>query len=155
MLRHDTPSNPIRIHEKYPQAHLNTVWKNLHQAPISDELKATWYQVIHDVIPNNSRLHRIHLTDSPNCAHCGKEDTTDHRLVEFREAPVIWNMTRTMVGSIMRTDGRHIPTRWTVRPDFHLWKNQKRQAVVWLIAHHVQYVVTAHCCMSMIEYLDF
>jgi hypothetical protein len=71
MHRRNTPVRHIRIHEKSPKTPWRTVWKNVQQAPISSNVKAKLYLVIHDVIPNNDRLHSIHLTASPNCSSCG------------------------------------------------------------------------------------
>jgi hypothetical protein len=155
LIRQETVPNQIRIHKKYPHVCWDRVWRNLHGAPINETLKATWYYIIHDIIPTNGRLHQIHLADSPNCARCGNEDTIRHRLTECQEAPVVWNTTRTLISKILRTDSRHIPASWTTTPDFTHWPNQKHGAVLWLLAHHVQYIVSAHTRLSMKEYMDF
>jgi hypothetical protein len=155
MHRRDTPTHHVRIHEKHPHAKWRRVWTNVHHAHTSAHIKAAWYLVIHDVITNNSRLHTIRLTDSPNCTHCGREDTTHHKLTECTETRVIWNVTRTAIASIMRTSGRNVPSHWATRPDFKLWPNQKHQAVVWILAHHMQYVLRTRSHMSMVDYLDF
>jgi hypothetical protein len=120
LLRSDTPLRQIRIQEKYPHAQWKTVWTNVHQAPVSANVKVTWCLVIHDVLPNNDRLHHIHLTTSPNCTSCGTHDTTLHRHIGCQEAQVIWNTTCTMLANITRTSHRNIPEHWIIRPDFQL-----------------------------------
>jgi len=36
--------------------------------------------VIHDLIPTNDRLAKIHLSATNNCQHCGQTDTLIRRL---------------------------------------------------------------------------
>jgi hypothetical protein len=155
MHQRDTQAHHIRIHGKYPHTIWNTVWTNVQQAPVSLNVIATWYLVIHDVISNNSRLHRINLAESPNCTPCGTEDTTHHRLIGCQEAQVIWNATCTMLANITRTGRWNIPQHWIIRPDFQLWPIQKHQAVTWIQSHHILYILHARDRISMIEYLDF
>lgn len=45
----------LRVIQKHPSIPWGRVWCNLHHAPISDCLKSTWYNVIHEIIPTNER----------------------------------------------------------------------------------------------------
>jgi len=47
------------------------VWKNLHTAWVSEEIACMWHTVLHDVVPNNERLHVIRLVESDRCRYCG------------------------------------------------------------------------------------
>jgi hypothetical protein len=43
----------MRIMTLYPDARWDIVWTNLHEAWISNKMKTTWFQVIHDIVPTN------------------------------------------------------------------------------------------------------
>jgi hypothetical protein len=89
------------------------------------------------------------------CSACGHTDSVLHRITECGEGSVIWNWTRHKIGLILRTDQKHIPHAWTIRPDFHHWPKQKHTAILWLIATLVQYCLQKHRRLSLIDYMDF
>jgi hypothetical protein len=78
-----------------------------------------------------------------------------HRITECGEGSIIWNWTRHKIGLILRTDQKHIPRAWTIRPDFHHWPEQKHTAILWLIATLVQYRLQKHRRLSLTDYMDF
>jgi hypothetical protein len=43
----------MRIHKLWKDTDWIQVWKNLGEAPIPDQMRCIWYQVIHDIIPTN------------------------------------------------------------------------------------------------------
>jgi hypothetical protein len=131
------------------------VWKNLHDSPISDALKSTWYYVIHFIIPTRTHLAEIKLVDTPQCPTCGDIDTMEHRIRECGEAPVIWNTTRPMLAYILRTDRRNVPTTWPLCPDFRLWPQQKIAAVLWILAQLVHYHTQLRSHLSLNDYINF
>jgi hypothetical protein len=67
----------------------------------SDNIKATWFLVIHDLLPTNERLHRINLTETSRCKAYGAEDTRLHRLIECQRGKAVWDETRRRL--ILRT----------------------------------------------------
>ena len=95
------------------------VWHNVHTAPITEEMKSVWFTVIHDIIPTNERLAKIHLTDTTLCKYCGKPDTLQHRINECSEGTDIWRWTRTRLAIILRTNPIYISPEWAIRPHFH------------------------------------
>jgi hypothetical protein len=54
-------SRDMRITQLQPTTDWARVWSNLHATWSSDVIKATWYTVIHDILPTNERLHTIRL----------------------------------------------------------------------------------------------
>jgi hypothetical protein len=131
------------------------VWPNLHEAWISNTMKTTWYQVIHDIVPTNERLARIRLCDAAHCHSCGGTGTILPRLTECNAAANIWEWTRVRMSVILRTSPRNINPMWTIRPDFHIWPPQRKGAILWPSAHMVYYCVN-HCQQQMAtDYADF
>jgi len=54
------------------------------------DIKAAWFQVIHDIVPTYERLARIHLRDTAQCPLFGRTDTLLHRLTECNGMADIW-----------------------------------------------------------------
>jgi len=75
----------VRIMTQHPTTPWSKMWGNLHAIWSSEELKAAWFMVIHDLIPTNDRLAKIQRNTSNNCQHCGRVDTLIHRLTECSE----------------------------------------------------------------------
>ena len=145
----------MRIPGRHPAIPWAQVWTNLHKAWITDQLKSTWYKVIHEIVPTNDRLAAIRLADTDLCTDCGKTDSTSHRLMECGEGPVIWNWTRAWIVALLRTNPHVIPADWTLRPAFHFWPPSKQAAIVWLLAHMVAYQIQNQRHLSLLYHTDF
>ena len=85
--------------------------------------------LIHDIIHTNVSLHRIRLTDTEICTHCGRKDTKLHRLTECGMWEV-WEWTRTRIERIQRKDPRRIPKEWFLRSCFKLWPRKRYQTTL-------------------------
>ena len=46
----------MRIMRLWPTTDWATIWKTVHEAPVSETVKVTWYRVIHDIIPTRTKL---------------------------------------------------------------------------------------------------
>ena len=57
----------------------------------------TWRKAIHDIIPTNTRPHRIRIPKTDTCTECGRRDTLEHRLIECGEGTRTWNWTRSRI----------------------------------------------------------
>jgi hypothetical protein len=125
----------------YPTTDWDRVWLNLHATWAVDALKANWFRVIHDILPTNEQLQNIWLKDSALCSTCGEQDTIMHRIRECGEGREIWEWTRKRIAWILRMDPAWSPHEWTLRPQFHIWSPWRHRAVLWIIAHMVQYRV--------------
>jgi hypothetical protein len=77
-----TTARPIRVETLDPHVNWKIIWRNLHDAWITDALCSEWYAVIHDLLPTNDRLSRIALMDTDQCHTCGQKDTLVHRIIE-------------------------------------------------------------------------
>ena len=122
----------IRIMTPWPK-----VWRNLHAVWSSEEIKAVWFMVIHDLISTNDRLPKIQRSATNQCQHCGRPDTLIRRLTECSEGTAIWSWTRPRLAIILRTDPQFILPELTVRPSFHFWPPQSHRAIFWILAHMV------------------
>jgi alkylhydroperoxidase family enzyme len=144
----------MRIVKQWPQNDRDRVWRNLHTAWITDTLKSTWYNIIHDLIPTKERLAAIRLAASNQCDRCAKADTLIHRLTDCTPSADIWKWARSRLAAILRTDQQCIPNEWTTRHHFHLCPPQRHNATVWTIAHLVRYITNEHR-LSLTDYIDF
>jgi len=108
----------MRIIKLWPQTDWELVWKNLLATPVSSSVLMTWYKAIHDIIPTNTRLHRILMSNTDNCTECGHRDTLEHRLIECGEGIRTWNWTRSRIARIMRSSAADIPSERLIRPRF-------------------------------------
>jgi hypothetical protein len=76
----------MRILKLWPQADWGLIRDNLWVTSVSRYDIATRYTVIHDIIPTNARLSRIHMTSTDACTECGSSDTLLYRLTECGDA---------------------------------------------------------------------
>ena len=129
----------IRVTKLKPVFNWPQVWRNLQAVWITEDVKSIWYTAIHDIIPTNEHLSKIHLTDSNRCTHCGQSDTLLHRITECNEGKDIWEWTRARLSMILRTNTINIPAEWTLRPHFHIWPPQRHGAILWILAHLVHF----------------
>ena len=111
-------SREMRITQLLPGTQWMQVWKNLHTAWLSEEIKSMWHVVVHEIVPNSERLHAIRLVESDRCRHCERRDTLVHWLSECNEGTAIWLWTRERIAQMLRTDPRRIPDEWCLRPPF-------------------------------------
>jgi hypothetical protein len=145
----------MRIIRKHPETNWRQLWNNLHSAWIADTQKSIWYMVIHDIIPTKERLAAINLAETDKCADCGVSDNIQYRLILCGERRIIWNWTRARIAAFTRTEPKHIPETWPLRPDFHIWPPQRHKAILWILAHLVDYILQTHQRISLLDYIDF
>jgi len=88
-MAEDVPRE-MRIIKIHPTPDWARVWENLHDTWASDNKKAIWYKVIHDIQPTNERLHTKKLSDTAQCRECGDKDTIMHRLTDCGTGNAIW-----------------------------------------------------------------
>jgi len=111
--------------------------------------------VIHDFTPTNDRLAAINLTETNRCGTCEAIDTTQHGLTQCGESKLIWNWTRARIAAITRTNPFYVPETWTLRPDFLIWPSQRHKAIMWMLAHLVDYHMQGQRRISLLGYIDF
>jgi hypothetical protein len=56
---------------------------------------------------------------------------------------------------MLRTDPRHIPSDWTIRPGFHIWPPRRQAALLWTLVHMIYYVIQHRERLSLTDYADF
>jgi len=115
----------MRVHKLWPDTDWIQVWKNLSEASVSENMRRVWYQVIHDLIPPNVRLHRINVTPSYKCQRCAATDTLEHLLTVCGEGRVIRQYTKTILARMLRTIPARIPSEWLLRPHFKIWPSKR------------------------------
>jgi hypothetical protein len=129
----------MRVEKLWPGTNWNRVWKNLWAAPVPDDIKNSWYHVIHDILPTNERLHNIRIAQTDLCSICNHKDTLQYRMIECGEGRDQWKWTRGRLAIILRTDTCWLPDDWLYRPQFQIWPPQRHRAVLWILAHFVAF----------------
>ena len=145
----------MRIHQLWKDTDWLQVWKNLGEAPVPDQMRWIWYQVIHDIIPTNVRLQRIKMTPTNICQRCAETDTLEHRLNVCDEGRPIWNHTKTAIARMLRTTPDRIPTEWLLRPHVKLWPAKRNRAVLWNVASVVSFRLRNRTTLTLQDYMDF
>jgi len=110
----------VRIEILWPDTDWAVGWKNLWETPAPVSTKASWYQIIHDIVPTQERLHKIRIVPTDLCHSCA-EDTLQHRITECGDGRRQWEWTRQRVALMLRTEPRRVPEEWLFRPKFKLW----------------------------------
>jgi len=149
----DTPD--LRIKRLWPTTDWSLVWTNVQNAPINEQMRCTWYHVIHDIIPTNERLHRIKIVPSEMCQGCTKIDTLLHRLTDCGEGIRIWQYMKTRLALILRTTPSRIRDDWLLRPQLKLWPEKKRNAVMWMLANVVEFSCQHRNTLSLQDFMEY
>lgn len=144
---------PMRITIRFASPDWARVWANMSKPFLKEEISTTWYRVIYDIIPTQSRLHKIHLQASDACTKCAQTDTLLHQLTTCGTAAEIWTSTRSRLAMMMRTDPWFIPETWLVFPYLVLWPKEKHNAVLWTIGHMVHHIINAKNELMFTDYM--
>ena len=145
----------MRIVRKFPDANWKRLWINLHTAWISGAQKSTWYTVMHDLTPTKDRLPAINLSEMNQCSTCGEDDTIQHHLTQCGASKLIWNWTSERIAAITSTNPLDVPEEWALHPDFHIRPPQRHKAIMWILAHLVDYHIQGQRRISLLDYIDF
>lgn len=129
------------IESKYQNHDWPAIWKNIHDRNLPSKVRATWYKAVNRKVTTNSKLHAIHLTNSPMCAVCNLNDTEEHRFV-CNNVQDIWNLVRHKLAIINRTSPNTFTVADFLTPDAVPFPTTKRNAVNWLKGHTVYYLLT-------------
>jgi len=124
----------MRIERQCPEADWETIWKTLAATSTSEEDKANWYRVIHDIIATNDRIHRIRIVPTDLCSECTQNDALMHRLTEYGENKSNWELIPNQIARMRRVAPKNIPKEWLLRPQMSLWPPQRQRAVLWILA---------------------
>jgi hypothetical protein len=134
MLRREAGDQELRIIRQRPGEKWEAVWEKLYNAPVPERQKSEWYKAIHDIIPTEERLHKIHLTHTNTCRNCTVTDTITHRIQECKHVKETWRWTKRKVAEILNTTPDHIPDDLPTCPQYRNRSSKRRGAVSWMIA---------------------
>jgi len=155
LLRETPEFGVMRITRLWANTDWATVWSNIHGTPVREDIKMDWYKAIHDIVPTQDRLHRIHMAATNLCRQCHVIDNLSHRLLECDEGQVMWDWTKGRNAIILRTTVRHTPDDWLLRPTFKIWPPKRRRAVLWILANFVAYRLQQRQMLTCQDYYDF
>jgi len=65
----------MRVERLWPDTDWDVVWKNLWTTIGPESVKASWYRIIHNIVPTPERLHKIRITPTEQCRLCAEKDT--------------------------------------------------------------------------------
>jgi hypothetical protein len=138
-----------------PNTYWYTLWKNVHNTPIPATMKASWYKVIHDIIPINVRLHKIRMSLSDKCRQCGAVDMLLHRITECGDGVKIWHWSSQKIATILRTTAQNIPSDWLLHPQCAIWPPIRRCAVMWILANVVHFQTRPSYESTTLTFISF
>jgi hypothetical protein len=148
------PENIMRIQQKWPNQNWTAIRKNLHEAPVPENMRGEWFKLIHGLTPTNARLHAINISPTDKCTIWKQTDTIQHRITECVEGQETWNWVCKKLAMIIRIDPKYIPADWVVRPYFYLWPPQKHRAVLWILVHMAVYRTQRSQPLTAIDIMD-
>jgi len=101
------------------------------------------------------RTTTLNSTDSALCRTCGDRYISFNQITGCGAWPAIWEWTRERIARILRTDTCQIHQEWILKPQFHIWPQQRNRAVLWTLAHIVSFRMREFRVPSVQEYSDF
>jgi hypothetical protein len=155
LTRNPLAPTDIRVTKMWPSYDWKAIWEILHSAPISKSEKGDWFHNVHDLCQTNERLHKIHLSTTDKCRHCGRTDSLQHRMTECREGRRSWEWTKNKMASFLHMDPRRIPDDWMTRSQFKFWPPKRHRAILWFVAHVALYRGKNGHDLKHVDYMDF
>ena len=65
--------------------------RNIHKTFNQPNTSSLSWQIVHNILPTNQRLHRFSINPSPTCVHCPCEESLEHLFVLCHTAKFVWN----------------------------------------------------------------
>lgn len=130
---------PNPIEQKYPQTVWRRVWQAVHADFLESSTQSAWYLTVNGKQVCRSRLHRIHLADSPLCVTCAVPDTDDHRFF-CGPADGVWQLVRRILAFLTRQTPERITTHSLLFPDDVYYPRTKTNSVNWVRGHAIRYL---------------
>ena len=130
------------------------MWRNLHDASVSETCKAEWFKVIHDILPTHDRLHKIRLSPTNRCRNCPETDTIAHRILACGNGREIWHWTEKRLAQILNTSPDHIPDQWPTCPQFTLRPQQRNRAASWMMSTLITFRTQSHLDSTLQDYIE-
>jgi len=117
----------------FPELSVQNLWPNMDWECICKKPewcpRARKYEVIHDIIPTDLRLHRIKMIHSDTCRRWTATDTLERRLIACVEGRTIWQYTKNPSCKDDANDAcPH--TRWLDAPSSNIWPPKRRRAIL-------------------------
>ena len=74
-LLRETPDLPVmQITLLGDNTDWSTVWSNIRETPVDEDIKKDWYRAIHDIDPTQDRLSIINMAATNLCRQCNATD---------------------------------------------------------------------------------
>jgi hypothetical protein len=131
------------------------MWRNIHQVPITENQRARWHKITHDIIATNLRLNTINMSSTNKCRNCEEIDTTIHIIGTCNEGARCWDLTLNKIARILRTIPRNIPTEWTIYPECDICPKTRHRAVLRLLAQQVSFRLTQTEGDTICDYVTY
>ena len=131
-LREQSLKAEIRVEQKLPNTDWPQVWANIQARHMPLQARDTWFQLVHDIIPTNERLHRIHLSQTDRCTRCNRWDTALHRATACGNAADVWAWLRATLANLTGQPVTTFQQDFVVRPDQKLNSKNTHCTVMWL-----------------------
>lgn len=137
LLQQRHPSNIVE--QRHPSVRWSVVWRSVHHLSLDTETRAMWYVLVNGKHVTRSRLHTIHMSDTPLCPHCNVMDTDEHRLV-CGPAAEVWCLVQRIIAYFLRKRPSAIEARTLLFPDETYYPRAKTNAVTWIRGLSVFYL---------------
>ena len=145
----------MRVERLWPDTDWDVVWKKLWTTPAPESIKASWYRIIHDIVPTRERLNKIRITLTDQCRSCAEKYTLRHHILECGAGRYQWGWPRQGVALTLMTEPRWVPEEWILRPHFKLWPPKRHRAVLLLLAQFVAFRSQQARELTLQDYQDF
>jgi hypothetical protein len=134
-----------RVEAMRPSTDWDLAWSRVSAKVLPQDVRASWFTAVHDVLPTNERLHSIAWAqiDSPLCRRCGQLDSLLHRLTECGPSRrTIWRWTARKVADLSAADITAITPEMLIAPDLHVEDEGREAAIAWVLGTMVHFMVT-------------
>jgi hypothetical protein len=154
-----TPISPHLLSRRYPSHDWRAIFNNfqfLRKFPIIHDV---WYKLVYNVLPHNTKLHRLNILATDLCVTCQIPETMEHIITACGYNIHVWRHYLTLVSRLLRTSPSFLTYEHFIQyPVFPCFPPRKKQFLLWLTGHTIFYLFQRHgyhMATSYIAYLRF
>ena len=149
----------IDLSLRYPQADWQAIFHNFSFLCNFPEIHDTWYQLLYNVIPHNSKLFRLKIHSTDLCNICSQPETMEHILSECSYNVRTWRLYKNLVARLLRTSPLYLTYDQLIRfPEFKCFPSRKKKFLLWLTGYTISFLLNRYdytMSMSYLCYLKF
>jgi hypothetical protein len=157
LVRPNRPVPPMEA--QFPDYQWSQIYNNIYSLRQYESCFNTWYKIIHQVYPNNARLHELDISKDDTCTYCREHEDIRHLITQCRNNGYIWQQYLKKVAIVLHTSVPQLNFDELITfPYYRYFPPKKKKFLLWLTAQTLEFALkrpdyhTAQCYVPMLQF---